>query len=88
VKASKAEQIESKYGKPLGDVLRDMFEQHGTQSGVARALEVTQGSVWQWLKQLRLRPVVTLVEDSAAPGATAQSADHPRLPGFDVEREV
>lgn len=59
--------IESQYGKSLPDVLVSFYQQYGSQSLVAEALDVSRSSVSTWLKIYRLREHTVLVKaDSQA----------------------
>lgn len=48
---SKQREIVKRYGKPLGEVLTELYQVYGSQSGIARALGVSQGMVSLWFKQ-------------------------------------
>jgi hypothetical protein len=67
--ASKYRQIEIKYGKPMADILREMYERYGhepnAQNLIAAELGCSQPSLSLWLKHLRLRRKTVLVEEGA-----------------------
>ena len=54
-------QLEVERGKPLADVLRELFKQHGTQRAVAKVLGVNPGTVSQWLIYLGLKQSTILI---------------------------
>lgn len=54
-------QIEIERGKPIADVLRELFEQHGSQVAVANALGIDQSTLSLWLIRLGLKQSVVLV---------------------------
>ena len=59
-KRNKAAVIEDKFGKPLKEVLIEMYHRHGKQIEVARALGVTQStvSIWVAMSDLSVRQVL------------------------------
>lgn len=59
-KSPKYEAIELKFGKPMPVLLKSLFEQHGSQSAVAKVLGVTQASVSLWCAKLGLKQVTRL----------------------------
>jgi predicted transcriptional regulator len=58
---SAMKQVEVEKGKPIADVLRELFEQHGSQRAVAKVLGVDPGTVSQWLIYLGLEQRAVLV---------------------------
>lgn len=82
--SSKLQEIEQREGKPIGEVLKVSFAQHGSQRKVAKALGVAQGTISLWLMRSRLKQQTILVpadEPTTSAGAKAQG---PCLPGFDI----
>lgn len=63
--ATKQKEIETRYNKPLRDVLRDLYKKHGTQRGVASELGVGQGTVCLWFKHEGLATRRTVEEKEA-----------------------
>lgn len=41
--------IEAEYGKPLPQILIELYKEHGSQTKVAQALGVNQSTVSDWL---------------------------------------
>lgn len=60
---SKIDSIESEYGKPMPQVLTDLFEKLGSQRAVAEELGVAQGTVSLWLMRYRLTQKTILVKE-------------------------
>lgn len=60
---TKWEEVESRFGKPMGDVLTHLFEQFGSQSAVARELGVSQATVWTWMLKLGLVQKTILIPE-------------------------
>ena len=54
------EEVEKKHGKPMLDLLEDLFQQHKTQSAVARVIGVKQPTLWGWMLQLGVEMEVTV----------------------------
>lgn len=46
----KQQQIEQEHGRPIRDVLADLYERHQSQEKVALELGVSQGTVSLWMK--------------------------------------
>lgn len=46
----KQKQVEEQYGRPIKDVLADLYERHQSQEKVALELGVSQGTVSLWMK--------------------------------------
>lgn len=59
---AKLQLIEAQAGKPIKEVLIDLYQKHGTQEGVAAALGVSQGMVAMWITANNLEVRRTLVE--------------------------
>lgn len=59
--------IERKYGKPLRELLPELMEQHGSVSAIAKALNVSQGSVSFWIKLQGLKLKTIIISDDATP---------------------
>lgn len=51
------------HGERAPVVLKEMLEQYGSQSAVAQALGVTQGSISVWMSRLGLRSKLVLIEN-------------------------
>ena len=73
---SKYKQLEEARGRPVADILREEFDQHGTQRAVAASLGITQGTVSLWLSRLGLTTKTVLVP-TADNGQTAKAAPTP-----------
>lgn len=58
---SQLPEIEKREGRPMMEILIDLYDLHGNQSAVARMLGVPQPTLSQWIKRLGLREKVTLV---------------------------
>jgi len=61
--ASKSDLIEQEFGRPLPEVLEDLFQEHGSQVAVAKALGVTQGTVSLWLVRYGFSQKTVLVKE-------------------------
>lgn len=63
-------EIEREKGKPIKDVLRELYEKHGTrrnvQQAVADELGVSQPIVSSWIQKANLQPKVVLIEREKA----------------------
>lgn len=55
--------VEAQYGKPLRDVLIDLFQSHGNINVVAKNLGVHQSTVSYWLLRERLNLVTRAIPD-------------------------
>ena len=64
--SSKWQQIEQAKGKSIKDVLDEEFKRHRTQSRVAAALGVSQGTLSYWLLKLNLEQTTVLRERNAS----------------------
>lgn len=85
--SSKIQSIEARFGKPIQDVLTELFEQYGSQHQVARVLGVGQGTVSIWLMRLGLEQRTVLVPTGGSRRAGERQPEGALpLPGF--EREV
>ena len=58
----KAKLLEHEFGKPLRDVLIELHDKHGSQSKMAQAIGVSQGTVSLWMKHTKLRVVQEVKE--------------------------
>jgi len=58
---SKYKQIERKYGKPMREILIDLFARLRSQRAVANELDVDQATVYTWLLKLQLEQRTSLV---------------------------
>lgn len=63
VKKRKA--IETKYGKPLPEILIELYPKLGSQKKIAEHLGVTQSTVSHWLTRFRLQEKTQLVQETA-----------------------
>lgn len=61
-KTKTMQQIERERGKPITEVLRELYTLYGSQTAVAHALGVNQGTLSVWLVKLGLEQRTTLVE--------------------------
>jgi transcriptional regulator with PAS, ATPase and Fis domain len=52
--SSKMIEIQQERGKPLKQVIKDLWEEHGSQQAVADELGVTQGTISLWMLRLGL----------------------------------
>lgn len=59
----KLKNVEASRGRPVRDVLIDLFKEKGTQAAVAGELGVNQSTVSQWLVRSRLSIQSVLVDD-------------------------
>lgn len=64
MRTNQIKRIEQEKGKPLKQVLLDMYPDHPSQTGLAKALKVSQGTVAGWLMRYRLKEVKRLVDES------------------------
>lgn len=60
-RSNRYREIESQYGKPMHEVLIDLFERYPSQAQVAKVLGVSQGTISAWLARLGLKAVMRLV---------------------------
>jgi len=60
---SKQPAIEQEYGKPLKKLLPELMEQYGSVSAIARALNVSQGTVSTWLRIYGLKIKTIIVSE-------------------------
>lgn len=63
----KMREIEEAAGRPLRDIISELYEKHGNQRDVAAALGINQSTLSLWLVRLGLeqRAVVVPVEDAS-----------------------
>lgn len=54
-------QIEEKEGKPITEILIELYNEHGTQTAVAAALGINQSTLNRWLLYLSLEQKTVLV---------------------------
>lgn len=54
-------EIEEREGRPIRDVLADLYAAHGKQARVARALGINQSTLSLWLLKLGLEQRTVLV---------------------------
>lgn len=59
---SKLKQIENARGRPMPEILRELYARHGSQVEIARELGVSQSTVSLWLMRFGLREKKILVE--------------------------
>lgn len=62
MRRSKFDALAKREGKPLKDVMRELYEQHGSQTKVAAAIGISQSRVSQVLKDLGLTEKTILIE--------------------------
>lgn len=65
VAPNKMRQIEIKYGRPIEEVLEQLYAQHRTQTAVAQALGISQGTLNTWLLKLGYRQISIIRKESA-----------------------
>lgn len=53
--ASKFAEVEARYGRPMQEILLDLFAKHGSLTGIAKELAVTQSTISLWLIKVGLR---------------------------------
>lgn len=58
----KMQDVERRYGKPVREVLKDLFVQHGNINRVANELGVSQSTVSNWLMRLNMRLHTVVME--------------------------
>lgn len=58
---NKYEQIEQQYGLPMDELLKRLYEEHGSGRAVAAALGIDQATLSKWLLKLDLQQSVVLV---------------------------
>lgn len=63
---SKIEQIEQEKGKPLEELLQELYPIHGSQTALAKALGVTQGTMSLWFVRFGLKEKRMLVKEEKA----------------------
>lgn len=61
--SNKMEQVQQERGKPLKQVLVELWDQHGSQQAVADELGVTQGTISLWMLRLGLTFKTVIVDD-------------------------
>lgn len=49
--------IEAEYGKPMRQILIELFEKHGSQTQIAQELGVNQSTISDWVLRCGLREV-------------------------------
>mgnify|MGYP000076508009 CR=1 FL=1 len=59
---TKFEQVEHRFGMPMAEVLSLMYERYERQALIARALDITQGTLSQWLIRCGLKQKTILVK--------------------------
>lgn len=57
----KMQEVEQERGKPIADILQELYEEHGSQQAVAAALGVTQGTISLWLLRAGLAQKTIIV---------------------------
>jgi len=69
-KKGKYTQIEKQFGKPMNEILVELYAKHQgatqVQHSVAKDLGVSQGTVSLWLLRCGLRQTVRLIDREAA----------------------
>lgn len=68
---AKWRQVEEKYGKPMRDVLVDLYRELHTHQAVADELGVTLKGLWEWRRDSGCRTVTRIVCDTE-PAATSK----------------
>jgi hypothetical protein len=72
--ASKYEEVELKYGKPMSDILINLYERFGDKSNrqalVAGELGISQSTLSTWIKFLRLEQKIILIPPASQPQPT------------------
>lgn len=69
----KLKELEHREGRPIGDILIDLYAMHGSQIKIAEVLGVSQATISLWLLQAGLEQRVVLVP--RAPRSFSQSID-------------
>lgn len=52
--------LEEKYGKPMAEILPELYEKFGNREAVAQALGVSSSAISWWLARCGLRQVTRL----------------------------
>lgn len=58
----KMKQVAAEKGKPIREVLQEMFAEYGSQSAVAKELGINQSTLSYWLLKLGLEQQTVLVD--------------------------
>ncbi len=61
---SKMRQIETEYGRPIEEVLEQLYAQYRTQNQVAQALGISQGTLSTWLLKLGYRQIAIIKKEA------------------------
>lgn len=61
---NKMRQIELEFGRPIEEVLEELYAQHRTQNAVARVLGISQGTLNTWLLKLGYRQISIIKKES------------------------
>lgn len=60
-RVSKMQQIETQKGKPIEDIITELYEKHGSQTAVAAELGIAQGTLSVWLVKLGLKEKLVVI---------------------------
>ena len=63
---SKLTEIEKEWGKPMPQILQEMYPQYPSQKTLAQELGVSQGTISLWLTQFGLKEKRILVKEHQA----------------------
>ena len=63
---SKIQQIEQEKGKPLDELLQELYPTHSSQTALAKVLGVTQGTMSLWFTRFGLKEKRVLVKEEKA----------------------
>jgi DNA-directed RNA polymerase specialized sigma subunit len=59
---SKLEQLEQAEGRPIREILQELFQKHGSQTQVAKVIGISQSTLSYHLLKLNLEQRTVLVE--------------------------
>lgn len=62
----KMKEAEQHYGKPIEEILPDLFDKYGTQQAVAREIGISQSTLSYWITKLRLKQKTILIKTKSA----------------------
>lgn len=62
-RVSKQRQIETETGKPIEQIIIEMYEQFGSQTKVASELGIAQGTLSIWLVKLGLKEKLIVIKE-------------------------
>lgn len=66
---SKLHEIQQQHGKPIQQIISDLYEKLGNQTAVARELGISQSTLSVWLVKLGMEEKTVVIEKEAAQAA-------------------